>query len=276
MPALRSVSLFLATSLSGFVLCTSFVGGCSLFGGDDNSGGSPPTPTGSGGEGVGGGGTAGGAMVSSSSSSGMPVQCDDHTPNLDETNCSLIKQDCKNPAEMCVPAGSATTCVYETGIKGFGAPCSGNDSKECSAGLTCVFFTCSPYCCPSEAQAFCGSAQCNVNINVGGGNVWACNLSKACMLFGNDCPQNQQCRLGDPDQELSLCAPSSDAPSPEGGMCQFLNDCGANQVCSGSVCRYSCLLADWQNKAPGEGGCPATQSCKPASPNSMTYGNCGP
>jgi len=277
MPALRTSSLFLVTSLAGFVLCASFVGGCSLFGGDGNSGGSSPSPTGGGGDGGAGsgGGNTGGATVSSSSSSGMPVQCDDHT-NLDETNCSLIKQDCKNPAEMCIPSGSATTCVYESGLKGFGAPCAGNDSKECAAGLTCVFFTCSPYCCPSETQAFCGSAKCNVNIDVGGGNVWACNLSKTCTLFGNDCPENQQCRLGDPDQELSLCAPSSDAPSPEGGMCQFLNDCGGNQVCINNACRYSCLLTGWQNKAPGEGGCPAMQTCTPASPTSTMYGNCGP
>lgn len=216
-------------------------------------------------------------MVSSSSSSGMPVQCNDYKVNIDETSCSLIKQDCKNPAEMCVASGPATTCIYESGIKGFGAPCSGNDSKECSAGLTCVFFTCSPYCCKSEEQAFCGSAKCNVEINVGGGGtVFACNLSKACTLFGNDCPENQQCRLGDPDQELSLCAPSSDGLVDEGQPCSFLNDCGANQVCSGSVCRYSCLLNGWQTKMPGEGGCPAPQTCKPGSPNSVMYGNCGP
>jgi hypothetical protein len=279
MPALRTSSLFFFTSLAAFALCASFVGGCSLFGGDETSGGTPPSTTGSGGDGGAGTGGAntGGAMVSSSSSSGMPVECNDHKENVDETNCSLIKQDCKNPAEKCVPIGTVTTCEYEDGIKGFGAPCSGTDSEECAAGLTCVFFTCSPYCCPSEAQAFCGSAKCNVEINVGGGGVvFACNLSKTCTLFGNDCPVNQQCRLGDPDQELALCAPSSDNPSSEGGPCSFLNDCGANQVCIGSACRYSCLLAGWQNKAPGEGGCPPMQTCTPASPTSTMYGNCGP
>lgn len=268
----RSAPLVLAASLGGFVLVSSFVGGCSLFGGDDASGGSSPAPAGNGGSGgSGSGGSAGaGGMTSSSSSSGAPVECTDHT-TLNETNCSLIKQDCKTPGEMCVPDGSATTCVYQTGIKGVGGSCS--DNKECSAGLACVFFTCAPYCCPSAAQAFCGSAKCNVNINVGGGNVFACNLSKACALFGNDCPVNQQCRLGDPAQELSLCAPSSDSPSPEGGPCQFLNDCGANQICSANVCRYSCSLADWQSKEPGMGGCPKIpmQTCNPVSTN---YGVC--
>jgi hypothetical protein len=277
MLARRTTSLLFATSLFGFVMCAGFVGGCSLFGGDDNSGGSPPASSGNGGEGgVGGGAGGAGGMASSSSSSGMPVECSDHT-NLDETNCSLVKQDCKDPAEMCVPFGSGTTCVFEAGVKGFGAPCSGNDSKECAAGLSCVFFTCSPYCCPSEEQAFCGNAKCNITINIpGGGTVSACNLAKNCTLFANDCPENQQCRLGQPDQELALCAPFSDTPKKEGETCQFLNDCEGNQVCSGNACRYTCLLADWQSKAAGEGGCPAPQTCKPASPNAMTYGVCSP
>ncbi|MBK9260280.1 MAG: hypothetical protein IPM54_10635 [Polyangiaceae bacterium] len=207
-------------------------------------------------------------MTSSSSSSGAPVECEDHT-TLDETNCHLLKQDCKGEGEMCVPAGTGTQCVYETGVKGVGASCA--DTKECSAGLLCVFYVCAPICCQSQAQAFCGSAQCNVNINIGGKTVWACNFSKTCTLFGNDCPENQQCRLGDPAQELSLCAPTSDSPSPEGGPCDFLNDCGANQICSNKVCRYSCSLADWQSKAPGEGGCPQGQTCNGVSPN---YGVC--
>ena len=210
-------------------------------------------------------------MTSSSGSSGAPIECIDHT-TLDETNCSLIKQDCQTPGEICVPAGSGTTCLYETGVKGVGAGCSA--TEECSAGLACVFFTCAPYCCPSQAPAFCGSAKCNVNINVGGGNVFACNLAKACTLFGMDCPENQQCRLGDPDQELSLCAPRSGSMPAEGEPCQFLNDCGANQICSGTVCRYSCSLADWQSKEPGQGGCPKMpmQTCTAVSAN---FGVCG-
>ncbi len=270
MPVFRSATLILAASFGGFVLCTALAGGCSLFGGDDGSGGSPPSPSGNGGGGSGGSAGAGG-MISSSSSSGAIVECTDHT-SLDETNCSLLKQNCSTPGEMCVPNGSLTSCAYETGIKGAGANCT--NTEECAAGLACVFLTCAPYCCPSQPQAFCGSAKCNVNINLGAGNVWACNLAKACTLFGNDCPENQQCRLGDPDQELSLCAPSSDMPSPEGGPCAFLNDCGANQICSGEVCRYSCSLPDWQSKEPGQGGCPKMpmQTCTSVSTN---FGVCG-
>jgi hypothetical protein len=256
-----ALSLFI-TSCSGFVLCLALAGGCSLFGNDGETGGSSSSSAGSGG--------SGGAMASSSSSSGAPVECSDHT-SLNEFNCSLIEQNC-NPGEACVPNGSGTTCIYETGIKGVGASCT--ETKECAAGLFCVFYACAPVCCPSQSAAFCGSAQCNVNINLGQGNVWACNLAKACTLFGNDCPKNQQCRLGDPDQELSLCAPSSGTVSPEGGSCMFLNDCGANQICSlKDTCRYSCSLADWQSKAPGEGGCPPMQMCNPVSTN---YGVCEP
>ncbi|HRI69429.1 MAG TPA: hypothetical protein PK156_34595 [Polyangium sp.] len=268
---LRSAPSILAFTLAGFVLCFGFVGGCSLFGEDEGTGGSSSsssTDGGNGGQGAGGDGGAGSAV----SSSGLPVTCTKDT-TLDETNCSLIKQDCKNPGEMCVPSGSATTCIYQTGVKGVGANCV--DNKECGAGLACVFFTCAPYCCRSNPQELCGSASCNVNIDVGGGNVWACNLSKACILFGNDCPENQQCRLTDPDQELSLCSPSSDAPVPEGGACEFLNDCGAGQVCSNNVCHYSCSLADWQTKMPGAGGCPPMQTCVDVYMNSGATGICG-
>lgn len=274
MLAFRFAKLAFGASFLGFVLCSSFVGGCSLFGGDDGSGGSSSSSSSGGGGDVGGSAGSGGTN-STSSSSGMPVTCTDHT-TLNEANCSLLKQDCTAPGTMCVPDGSGTKCVFETGIKGVGASCSGIDSTECAAGLTCVFLTCAPFCCPNQPQPFCGSAKCNVNVNFGGGTAWACNLAKSCTLFGNDCPENQQCRLGDPDQELSLCAPSSDMPAAEGGMCGFLNDCGANQVCTGEVCRYSCLLADWQSKAPGEGGCPPMQTCVPGSMNSVQYGNCMP
>lgn len=262
----------LTAAWSGFVLCMSLTGGCSLFGGEDNTGGSSQSTAGSGGDtGTGGaGGNASGGTTSSSSSSGAPVECTDHT-SLNESACSLVKQDCSNPGEACIPSGTATTCAFQTGIKGVGGSCSEN--KECAAGLLCVFFTCAPICCPSKPEAFCGSAKCNVNINFGQNDVWACNLSKACTLFGTDCPENQQCRLGDPTQELSLCAPTSGALSPEGGPCQFLNDCGANQICSNNVCRYTCSLADWQSKAPGQGGCPNPQTCKGVSAN---YGTCNP
>ena len=266
---LRITSPILAFALAGFVLCSGFVGGCSLFGEDDGTGGSSSSSSADGGN----GGQGGQVANSSSSSSGMPVECTDHT-TLNEDNCSLIKQNCKSPGEMCVPDISATVCINQTGVKGFGANCVEN--RECGAGLACVFYTCAPYCCRSAPQAFCGSAQCNVNIDLGGGTVWACNLSKACILFTNDCPENQQCRFTDPDQDLSLCSPSSDAPAPEGGPCEFLNDCGANQVCVEKVCRYSCSLPDWQTKMPGTGGCPSPQTCVKAYMNSDTVGICGP
>lgn len=263
MPWARSALTFSLTSCTWFVLPLALAGSCSLFGNDGELAG------GSGGT---GGAGAGGATTSSSGSGGAPIECTDHT-TLDESKCSLIKQNC-DPGEVCIPNGTATTCVYETGIKAIGASCS--DNKECAAGLFCVFNTCAPICCPSQSAAFCGSAQCNVSIDFGTGTVRACNLSKACTLFENDCPENQQCRLGDPEQELSLCAPSNGSPVPEGGSCMFLNDCGANQICSDNVCRYSCSLADWQSKEPGQGGCPTMPVAQMCNPVSTNYGVCAP
>lgn len=272
MSLLRSTSLVSAVSLGGFVFLFSMFGGCSLFGGDDASGGSSSGTQNTGGGGEGGTISSGSMSTSVSSSSGAPIECTDHT-TLDETDCSLVKQDCANPGEMCIPNGESTQCVYQTGIKGPGAPCSNN--KECEAGSTCVFYTCSPFCCPSQAQAFCGSAQCNVSISFGTKIAFACNLSKTCTLFENACPPNQGCRLGDPTQELALCAPQSANPAAEGESCEFLNDCGDNQLCSpkGNVCRYTCLLDGWQTKEPGLGGCPINQTCLAASTN---YGVCDP
>ncbi len=261
---LRRSPLAAITSVGGFVFLFSLFGGCSSSGGDDGTGGSSSGTPNTGGA-VGSGGMA---TTSSSSSSGTPIECTNHT-TLNETNCSLLKQDCKGLGEMCVPDGEFTACVKETGVKGSGAACSGN--KECAAGLACVFFVCAPFCCPADAQSYCGSAKCNVSINYGAKVAFTCNFSKTCTLFGNDCPENQQCRLGDATQELALCAPRSDTPAAEGEPCEFLNDCGANQNCQGGACRYNCLNADWQSKQPGQGGCPMGQACSPISP---TYGTC--
>jgi len=272
MSLLRLSSLFLVTLSAGLLL------GCPGSDGDDaSSTGSPAGTGGAGGAGGAGGtgGTGGTGGVGGSGGGGtggsLPTDCTDHT-SVPENTCSMLKQDCGN-GDACRPngAGTDTTCVSGAGVKGMGASCS--DTNECDVGLFCVFFVCAPICCPSRASEFCGSAGCNVRIPFGSSEVWTCNFAKTCTLFENTCPSGQDCRMGDPSQELALCAPGSGNPASEGEPCGFLNDCGANQVCNGGVCRYSCSLADWQNKAPGEGGCPAQRTCNPSTPN---YGICQP
>jgi hypothetical protein len=170
------------------------------------------------------------------------------------------------------PTGTGTNCQGGAGVKGKGASCA--FTSECAVGFVCVFSACSPICCPSEAASFCGNAGCNVSITVAPGkSIWTCNLAKTCTLFEDGCPEDEHCRMNDSQQELALCAPQVSPLADEGEPCTFINNCGANQVCRGGVCRYSCLKNGWQDKAPGEGGCPENRTC---APDSVTYGVCIP
>jgi len=265
-----SALLFLALGAGFF--------GCSLFGSSENASSSSTGEGGAGGSG--GAGGKGGASSSTGIGGSTPTDCTDHVDGVKETVCSLLKQDCGN-GETCRPndLGTGTLCLPGAGVKGIGAPCLDDNINECESGLICVFGFCSPICCPSRAAEFCGSASCNVNTFPDSKKrVWACNFAKVCTLYaGNDCPPNQDCRLQNPADGLSLCAPPVFPVSEEGGVCEFLNNCGAAQVCNfegaARACRYSCLVADWQTKDPGMGGCPMGQTCIVQGPK---YGVCQP
>lgn len=231
--------------------------------------------------GMGGMGGAGGMTTSSSGAGGTPM-CTDYG-DVEETQCNLLAQDCDGPNESCRPngLGTGTSCEPGGGIKGKGASCT-SESGECAPGLYCVFGYCSPICCRNEPEPFCGSAQCSVFLPFGDKVIWTCNFAKTCTLFdGKECPENQQCRLSVPTQDLPLCAPtvSGGAPVPEGQPCNALNECGADQRCETvnnvKSCRYTCLRDGWDNLLPGEGGCPMGQTCQ-ALPETMTYGYCYP
>ncbi|MRG96919.1 hypothetical protein [Polyangium spumosum] len=278
MSPIRLLSLVLVSLSAGLFL------GCPGTDGDNDPSGTAGTggvggAGGAGGAGgVGGIGGAGGMTTSSTGAGGTPT-CTDYS-DVPEVDCNLLAQDCEDPNASCRPSldGTATVCEGGAGIKGVGAPCTQTPSGlgECGVGLYCVFGFCSPICCQSAPEQFCGSAQCNVYRSYGQSRLWLCNFAKSCTLFdGKECPDGHQCRLSIVNQDLSLCAPLAGAGVAEGEACDDLNDCGANQRCEAQICRYTCLVDGAQNLAPGSGGCPTGQTCNPL-PGTTTYGFCSP
>jgi hypothetical protein len=257
------------------VVAGAFVSACSSEGESPSGSSSSSSGTGGAGGGAGGGGIGGaGGGSSSSTGSGGPPVCTDFG-NVEQTICKLIDQDCGN-GDACRPNGSGTgtACVPGSGVKGRGADCT--QTNECAAGMFCIFNRCSPICCKSEPQYFCGSAPCSVRIAYGAKEIWTCNLSDTCQLFQSTCPEKYECHF-DPNQQVATCATNSGAHLTDGQACEFVNDCGDDQICAGpqgsGVCRFSCLNTGWEMLAAGEGGCPMGQVCKSQSP---TIGVCAP
>jgi hypothetical protein len=162
-------------------------------------------------------------------------------------------------------AGSSTTsCLGTAGLKGVGSACTAD--TECQKGMFC-FDVCTPVCCPDNDQP-CNGGKCNLQISIQGTSDFfmVCTFSPQCMLFTDPdgCPQGQDCH---PDNGIATCTKPSGNNVPEGGQCQFINDCGNMQACvspmmgAPAVCRYLCQPGS--SGAAGLGGCPAGQTCAP-------------
>jgi hypothetical protein len=212
------------------------------------------------------------SMSASSTGGGTPVTCpassDDYS-TLGMGTCDLLAQDCANPAEACEPASVngvfKPKCVEGDGLKGVKTPCSA--SSECQGGLYCVFGMCSPVCCP-ETNAPCEGGSCNVEFsgdtnNYGAGNyILLCSFLVQCQLLVADaCAAGTECHVQDAGTGLALCVPPNGANVPEGGACNYVNDCGDMQECYGGACRYYCRVSDGGTGTPGLGGCPSGQAC---------------
>ena len=254
-------------------------GACS---GDDPGGAGPSTTTQT--------TSAGGSTTTSSSSSGGggqgPIQCSDTYTTI-TGECDLLKQDCPPGDECAVKTmgGTGSTCrSAQNGLKDRGMQCT--SPSECMNGMVCANNRCSPFCCPSTDEP-CGSGTCDVQLNFAAGQ-WAmvCSYLQSCTLFAHQCTSPQECHIGDVNLGVAVCDSPSDSHVGEGEVCQYRNDCGDDQICNRSgadlgdggnlgKCRYLCQV-DGQSLAPGEGGCPASQTCttlsKPALPN---IGKCG-
>lgn len=199
--------------------------------------------------------------------------------NVPDTKCHLIAQDC--------PAGQTCTAVYvngsaqtrclssNNGMKTRGDACGGD--SECAAGLKCIFGYCSPFCCKEAVYDICGpGGLCNVNYpadDKGDYNVSICSYLKPCNLWANECPSDQGCHVISTDGSGACIPPAGSKFLAEGEKCVAGNDCGDNQICitpngsAISTCRYLCAKgtpptdAGAPDAGPGDGGCPAGQSC---------------
>lgn len=192
------------------------------------------------------------------------------------TQCDLIAQDCESPLLTCYPnlqgGFPGTSCTYiGYGAKSRGAVC--DDNTECATGLVCLAGNCTPFCCPQFQYEICGpGGRCDINFTIGGGHgVMICGYAEPCTLWAHDCPEGEACQPVTDDGSAACTPPATGAFVGEGNPCSSRNDCGDSQGCvsqnAQSICRYYCKrgTSPWDagapNAAPGDGGCPAGQSC---------------
>lgn len=236
------------------------------------SGGSGAGGSGAGGSGggsTGGTGGTGGTTTTSTTTSTGPLTCADPVsiPPIVGGMCDLLQQNCL-PGETCIPSadGTSTLCRKEGGLKGAGKPCTLNQGlQECQAGLFCVgppdgVGICTRPCCQTDDQP-CGGGDCNSEVNFVGVTIFMCSYSEQCTLFAEDtCKNGQQCQLVYPTQGLAVCTLIAPEMVPPGGACNYINECGAAQVCIGGICRHNCKKS--VGGAVGDGGCPDAQVCQ--------------
>lgn len=215
-----------------------------------------------------GGGGAGGATTSTTTTTTttmtVPLTCssDVSTPPL-SGECDLLQQNC--PAgKTCVPGASQTMCQTGGGLKGPGKTCNlSNGNKECQAGLFCIgakdIGICTRPCCKDNNEP-CGGGDCNGEVNFPNVVVTMCSYSEKCTLFEEGtCATGLKCQFVYAEQGLAVCTLPAPADVPEGGVCQFVNECGESQVCWAGKCRYNCQVGGGGDA--GKGGCLAMQTC---------------
>ena len=214
-----------------------------------------------------------------------PITCAQKYTSIVGGPCDLLQQDC-GPGETCRPwstanGGWTTKCLVNSGLKSRGATCHGD--AECEAHLFCtgtqkVAGQCAPVCCPANDEP-CGGGKCNLSVSLGGNDfLYQCTYLTACTLLTKDaCAAGEDCHLQDAKQGYAACVAPSGANVPEGGACQYINDCGDMQLCAQGLCRYNCYLgAAGQGVAAGLGGCPVGETCVESQTGIDGVGVCNP
>ncbi len=220
-------------------------------------------------------GTGGVSSTSTSSSGtggsgGIPLlTCTEAYTSITDGACDLL-----NPLSSCDTGfwcdvqGSTSACVtvQGKGVKGPGQPCAGD--TECAAGLSCQMNKCSPVCCPADNQPCSeNSGECNIEVTISGDQwVQMCSYLPACTLLQDTCENDGDvCIIQDGDQCLSVCVGQSGSAVPEGGECNYLNDCSESQHCNSEggvgICRQLCNVNSWQTDEVPLGGCPPNRDC---------------
>jgi hypothetical protein len=287
----------------GFQVCTSdgaSFGAC-VCGDAGGQGGAAGDAGGSGAGGSGGSGGAGGASGSAGAGGGAgsggsvggdggDVDAATSCPLADVTSitqasCDPSKQDC-GAGLTCGPfKGDAGTwelgCIaIGQGTKQLGQTCGSH--SECAPGLRCSQAHCTRPCCPAAEAYLCGpNGQCDLQISYdsGAATMLVCSFRTPCTLFTHDCPTGEGDCHATSASTFQCVQPNyaPDAGGTEGQPCQYVNDCADSQQClwtnadAGSgTCRWFCKASDQGSPdagtvggAPGLGGCPTGQTCKP-------------
>ncbi len=236
---------------------------------ESNVGGSTSTSTGT-------GGSSSGTTTTTTTSSGggqPPLTCSVPITNLPTDNCDPL-----NPLSSCEPGNwcdvlpNGVACVSSQGKGVFGAGQACAAESECAPGLACQMGKCSPACCQATNEpCSANSGQCNIEVDLGGDSwVRRCSYLPACTLLEDTCDPNSgyECHIQTPSACEAVCAPPSSSPSPEGGSCSHLNDCGESQICNDNGgdngnCRQLCNLDSWQTDEVPLGGCLPDRTCEP-------------
>ena len=226
-------------------------------------------------------GGSGGTTTTSSSGGGggAPLTCAGTYTNITDGTCDLLAQNCPDgrSCDVSTMGGVKTYCRASAGgLKDIGSPC--QSPAECKDHLICIDSKCSAYCCPTTDEP-CAGGTCDIHVNFGSGKyAMACSYSQACELFLGQCPEGEDCHIANGAQGLVVCDAPSGTSVPEGGACEYRNDCGDSMQCNHTppdtgdggnlgACRFNCKVDTWQSLTPGLGGCPGNQTC-----NDLTYG----
>ena len=150
----------------------------------------------------------------------------------------------------CIPAGS----------KKPGEACTGGN--ECAKGSLCINSTCAEICSVREADAdkdyFC-TTKCKDNgtITPGKWGIGYCkdaDPAEPCDFWAQDCEAGKNCYLVSGGGTCMQTGGST----PEGGECNFVQDCAPGLACGNKVCLKPCSIADFP-----EGLCkPLTEPAK--------------
>jgi hypothetical protein len=180
--------------------------------------------------------------------------------------CDLLQQDCPT-GNSCVPQGAGATgttaCTPAGGLADQGEPCSSHE--DCQDGLHCMLDRCTAFCCPATDEPCLHG--CDLQVDYGAGAyAMVCSTEVGSCLFQDMCPEGTDCHISDANAGLTVCDQPSATSSPEGGPCQFRNDCGDSQTCNQSppddgICRHLCDVANWQGLQPALGGCLPGRTC---------------
>jgi hypothetical protein len=215
------------------------------------------------------------------------------------SNCSLAEV--TNATTNCDPlslgCGAGSACdLDETGALGcYPAPGTGTlftacaTHDECGTGLSCHAGRCTRPCCVSLSEDLCGPhGACDLNLDDPNLGVFVqlCSFQPPCNPWsgGAGCVAPEtQCGVSGQVHEPACATPNDNLTSPTlGKACQYTNDCDDSQACTGGICHWLCKVQDLGappagtvGGAPGQGGCPAGETCERFE-DSTWLGHCTP